>query len=139
MPADLGTQASITIAASASRVWEGLTTPGLIKRWFFDVDTETDWAEGRPIVHRGEYQGRSCEDRGAILTFEPERLRSTRARSLAFRTVPSTTRRCPGRSPSMTARPSSRSAKSTSSEETKSVSETAWQMALQQLKKLLET
>lgn len=74
MPIDISTQASITIDASAAKVWEALTTADLVKRWFFGVDTETDWAEGSPIVHRGEYQGRSYEDRGTILKVEPGRL-----------------------------------------------------------------
>ena len=68
------TQASITISAPASRVWEGLTTEELIKQWFFGVDTETDWVEGSPIVHRGEYQGKPYEDKGTIVRFDPRRL-----------------------------------------------------------------
>ena len=71
MPDDLTTEASITIAAPAARVWEALTTPDLIKRWFFGVDTETDWVVGSPIVHRGEYQGEPYEDRGTIVEVEP--------------------------------------------------------------------
>ena len=54
MPQDITSEVSITIAASAARVWETLTTPAMIKKWFFGVDTETDWSEGSPIVHRGE-------------------------------------------------------------------------------------
>src|ERR687897_2681922 len=71
MPPNLETQASITIDAPASKVWEALTTPDLIRRWFFGVDTETDWAEGSPIVHRGEYKGRPYEDKGTILKVDP--------------------------------------------------------------------
>lgn len=70
---DLRTQASITIEAPTSTVWEALTTEELIKRWFFGVDTDTDWAVGSPIVHRGEYQGKPYEDKGTILEIEPER------------------------------------------------------------------
>jgi uncharacterized protein YndB with AHSA1/START domain len=55
-------------------VWEALTTPELIKQWFFGVETETDWAVGSSIVHRGEYQGRPYEDKGVILEIEPPRL-----------------------------------------------------------------
>lgn len=73
MPSDLSTEASVTIAAPAAKVWEALTTPDLIKRWFFGVDTETDWAVGSPIVHRGEYQGEPYEDRGTIVEVEPGR------------------------------------------------------------------
>jgi uncharacterized protein YndB with AHSA1/START domain len=70
----LTTEESITIGAPITRVWETLTTPELIKQWFFGVDTETDWRKGSPIVHRGEYQGRPYEDRGEILEIEPPRL-----------------------------------------------------------------
>jgi uncharacterized protein YndB with AHSA1/START domain len=58
MPSEISTQASVTIEAPADEVWKALTTPALIKRWFFGVDTETDWKVGSPIVHRGEYQGK---------------------------------------------------------------------------------
>jgi len=74
MPTGLETQASITIDAPPARVWEAMTTPDLIKQWFFGVDTETDWAEGSPIVHRGEFQGRPYEDRGTIVKVDPELL-----------------------------------------------------------------
>jgi uncharacterized protein YndB with AHSA1/START domain len=58
MKEDLRTEDSITIDAPVTRVWEALTTPELIQRWFLGVETETDWQPGSPIVHRGEYQGR---------------------------------------------------------------------------------
>lgn len=71
---DLETEVSITIDAPAATVWETLTTPELIKQWFFRVDTETDWTEGGPIVHRGEYQGKPYEDKGTIVRIDPGRL-----------------------------------------------------------------
>ena len=74
MTDDLNTHAAISIDAPAEEVWRALTTPELIKQWFFGVDTQTDWAEGSPIVHRGEYQGRPYEDKGTILKVDPGRL-----------------------------------------------------------------
>jgi uncharacterized protein YndB with AHSA1/START domain len=74
MPNDISTRASVTIEAPADEVWKALTTPALIKRWFFGVDTETDWVVGGPIVHRGEYQGQPYEDVGTIQRIEPGRL-----------------------------------------------------------------
>ena len=68
---DLGTTASATIDAPIDEVWNALTTPEVIKRWFFGVDTETDWQVGSPLVHRGEWQGKPYEDKGTILAFEP--------------------------------------------------------------------
>jgi uncharacterized protein YndB with AHSA1/START domain len=42
MTTRLETSASISIAAPASEVWRALTTPGLIRQWFFGVDTVPD-------------------------------------------------------------------------------------------------
>jgi uncharacterized protein YndB with AHSA1/START domain len=70
---ELTTEESITIDAPIATVWEALTTPETIKRWFFGVDTETDWKVGSPIVHRGEYQGKPYEDKGEILELDPPR------------------------------------------------------------------
>jgi uncharacterized protein YndB with AHSA1/START domain len=74
MKDELRTEQSITIEAPIETVWEALTTPELVKRWFFGVDTETDWKAGSLIVHRGEYQGKPYEDKGNILQIEPPRL-----------------------------------------------------------------
>ena len=68
---DLELTTSVTIDVPATAVWEAITTPELIKQWFFGVDTETDWEVGSPLVHRGEYQGQPYEDKGTILTFDP--------------------------------------------------------------------
>jgi uncharacterized protein YndB with AHSA1/START domain len=73
MPQDLATETAMTIAAPIGSVWEALTTPDLIERWFFGVRTETDWEEGSSIVHRGEYQGMPYEDKGTIVAVEPPR------------------------------------------------------------------
>lgn len=74
MSRDLRTEQSTTIAAPIARVWEALTSPELIRQWFFGVDTETDWKKGSPIVHRGQYRGKPYEDRGEILEIAPPRL-----------------------------------------------------------------
>lgn len=66
--------ASVLINAPPPSVWKALTTPEIIKRWFFGVDTETDWTVGSPIVHRGEYKGQAYVDKGTVLAFEPEKL-----------------------------------------------------------------
>jgi uncharacterized protein YndB with AHSA1/START domain len=69
---DLST--STTIDAPAQEVWKAITTPAVIKQWFFGVDTETDWTPGGPIVHRGEWQGKPYVDKGEIVRFEPPTL-----------------------------------------------------------------
>ncbi len=76
MPTNLRSQKTITLNAPIEEVWDALTRPELIRRWFFGVDTRTTWMEGTPITHRGEYQGKPYEDRGEILKFQPPKLLS---------------------------------------------------------------
>jgi uncharacterized protein YndB with AHSA1/START domain len=71
---NIGSSSSIVIHASADDVWRALTTPDMIKQWFFGVDTETDWKVGSPIVHSGEWQGKPFEDKGEILKVDPPHL-----------------------------------------------------------------
>jgi len=71
---DLSTAITKTIEAPVKEVWDAITTPEVIKQWFFGVDTETDWTPGGPIVHRGEFQGKPYVDKGEIVRFEPPEL-----------------------------------------------------------------
>ena len=64
--------ASIVIDAPRARVWEALTKPELVKRYFFDTEMTTDWNLNSPIVFRGEWQGKPYEDHGTVLNFEPQ-------------------------------------------------------------------
>ncbi|MCI0750986.1 MAG: SRPBCC domain-containing protein [Flammeovirgaceae bacterium] len=61
---------SISINASKAKVWEALTNPELIKKYFFDTQTETDWKVGSPIFYRGVWEGKVYEDKGTVLTNE---------------------------------------------------------------------
>jgi uncharacterized protein YndB with AHSA1/START domain len=63
----------ITINAPVSSVWKALTDPEKIKQYMFGAEVVTDWKEGSPIVWRGEWQGKSFEDKGTVITFEPEK------------------------------------------------------------------
>lgn len=65
---------SITIDAPASEVWEALTAPEIIKQYMFGTNVVTDWKVGSPIVWKGEWQGKSYEDRGKILEVEKNRV-----------------------------------------------------------------
>lgn len=71
MKTDISTSSSVAIDASVDDVWRAITTPELIKQWFFGVDTETDWKQGSPIVHTGEWQGKPYVDKGEIVRIEP--------------------------------------------------------------------
>jgi uncharacterized protein YndB with AHSA1/START domain len=66
--------AEIEINASPAQVWAALTDPALIKRYMFGSQVETDWQQGSPILWKGEYEGRTYEDKGEILEIETERL-----------------------------------------------------------------
>ncbi len=63
-----------TIYAPMAEVWEALTNPDLIKQYFFGTNTTTDWKVGSPIKFTGEWQGKTYEDKGTILAFEPNKL-----------------------------------------------------------------
>jgi uncharacterized protein YndB with AHSA1/START domain len=66
------------IQAPPSRIWRALTDPEEIEKYMFGSHVVTDWKPGSSIVWKGEYEGRSYEDKGEILEAEPEkRLRMT--------------------------------------------------------------
>ena len=67
-------EAKTTIHAPASKVWEAITKPELIKQYLFGSDVISDWKVGSPITYRGEWQGKPFEDKGEILQVEPEKL-----------------------------------------------------------------
>lgn len=64
-------EATTEIAAPADRVWKALTDPDEIKQWMFGSQVETDWEPGSPIRWKGEFQGKSYEDKGEVLEVEP--------------------------------------------------------------------
>jgi uncharacterized protein YndB with AHSA1/START domain len=139
---DLGTTASVTIAAPIEEVWNAVTTPHLIKRWFFGVDTETDWRVGSPLVHRGEWQGKPYEDKGTILRFEPPTTLVHTHRGPA----PSAPDR-PEHYQEVTWSLAERDGETTltvaetnlPSQEAKAMSDQSWKVVLHNLKELLET
>jgi uncharacterized protein YndB with AHSA1/START domain len=141
MKEDLRTEESITIDAPIGKVWEALTTPDLIRRWFFGVQTETDWQPGSSIVHRGEYQGRPYEDTGTILEVEPpNRLVHTHWSPVSgLPNVPENHERIAWEltesagGTALTIKESN-----LPSEEAKATSEKSWRMVLENLKGLLE-
>lgn len=66
--------ASVTINATVSKVWDALTKPEIIKQYFFGTNTITDWKPGHPIKFKGEWQGKSYEDKGTILDIKKNKL-----------------------------------------------------------------
>jgi uncharacterized protein YndB with AHSA1/START domain len=62
------------INASASKVWDALTKPDLIKQYLFGTEVTTDWKVGSPITYKGTWEGKTYEDKGKILQIEPGKL-----------------------------------------------------------------
>jgi uncharacterized protein YndB with AHSA1/START domain len=67
------TEASIVINAPASKVWEALTNPTMVKQYLFGTEVKSDWKKGSPITYTGEWEGKKYEDKGTILEVEPEK------------------------------------------------------------------
>lgn len=66
-------EAAIDVDASRHAVWRSLTDPQKIREYYLGAEVQTDWQVGSPITFKGEWEGRSYEDKGEILAFEPER------------------------------------------------------------------
>jgi uncharacterized protein YndB with AHSA1/START domain len=61
---------TFSIQSPRNKVWEALTNPELIKKYFFGTNTITTWEVGSPIVYRGVWEGKEYEDKGTILAFD---------------------------------------------------------------------
>ena len=73
MHRNLVAKATASIKATRPRVWHALVSPGAIKQYMFGADVESDWREGSPITWKGEMKGKTYEDKGVILRFDPDR------------------------------------------------------------------
>jgi len=65
---------TVRIGAPAAEVWKALTTPAIIKSYFFGTDVQSDWQVGSPVTFRGEWNGKPYEDKGIVLASEPNNL-----------------------------------------------------------------
>ena len=72
MSKNLVANATTSIGATRSRVWEALVTPAAIKKYMFGADVESDWRKGSEIKWKGGMKGKKYEDKGVILKIEPE-------------------------------------------------------------------
>ena len=66
-------KASISINASSEKVWKALLDPKAIQQYMFGTNVVSAWQEGSSIVWKGEWQGKSYEDKGKILQLKPGR------------------------------------------------------------------
>ena len=74
MKSNITGRAEVTINAPASKVWEALTTPSIIKQYFFGTDAVSDWKVGSPLIFKGEWQGKQYQDKGTILESVPQKI-----------------------------------------------------------------
>jgi uncharacterized protein YndB with AHSA1/START domain len=58
------------IAADRERVWAALTEPEQIAAYMGGSKVTTTWQVGSPITWEGEYDGRSYQDKGEVLTYD---------------------------------------------------------------------
>jgi uncharacterized protein YndB with AHSA1/START domain len=66
----------VNIHAPVSQVWHVLTTPDLMKKWMMpdiELNITTDWKIGSPMIVRGTMNGKSFENNGKVLQFDPEK------------------------------------------------------------------
>ena len=61
---NLSLTTSIDVNAPAAKVWEALTNPEIVKKYFFGTNVKTDWKVGSPIIWEGEWEGKSYRDKG---------------------------------------------------------------------------
>ena len=57
--------------APATKVWQGLTDPKMVKEYFFGTQLDSSWKVGEPITFSGEWDGKKYEDHGKILEIDP--------------------------------------------------------------------
>ena len=73
MKTDNVAKSMITVDAPARKVWHALVTPHAIKEYMFGTTVESAWKEGSPITWKGDWQGKSYEDKGVIIRVQPGR------------------------------------------------------------------
>ncbi len=64
---------SIGLPVPAAEVWKALTSPDLIRKYFFGTEAVSKWKVGSSIVFRGTWEGKPYEDKGTILALEKNR------------------------------------------------------------------
>ncbi|MFM9873505.1 MAG: SRPBCC family protein [Fimbriimonadaceae bacterium] len=70
MATQLQAECKIRIHAPRDKVWDGITRPELVKRYFYNADLKADWRKGGEVVYSGVYEGTAFEDRATIADYE---------------------------------------------------------------------
>lgn len=66
MDKNLIARAHVTINAARAKVWNALVNPEAIRQYMFGTNVTSDWRQRSPIIWKGEWQGKSYEDKGAV-------------------------------------------------------------------------
>lgn len=74
MDKNLIAEASVTIDAPRSEVWDALVDPMAIRQYMFGTNVLTDWEEDSPIIWEGDWQGKEYKDKGTLLKVEEEKV-----------------------------------------------------------------
>ena len=64
----------VTINAPIDAVWQAVIDPTLVKQYMHGTNMQTTWEVGSPITWKGEWQGKTYEDKGTVLAVEPNKL-----------------------------------------------------------------
>ena len=70
MVTQLKIQYKSIIKAPLEKVWEALTSPEIVKQYFFNTDLVTTWEIESPIYFQGEWEGQKYQDKGKVLEYE---------------------------------------------------------------------
>jgi len=65
-------KSTITIQASADKVWDALTNPAQTKKYMFGCEALSDWKVGSPLLWKGNFNGvELVAVKGSILKIQP--------------------------------------------------------------------
>jgi uncharacterized protein YndB with AHSA1/START domain len=70
---EITASASVVVDKPKEQVWKALTEPDLVKQYFMGATVKTDWQVGHPITFSGTWKDKPFEDKGEILSFEPQK------------------------------------------------------------------
>ena len=73
MKLNLILKTSTNFNAPISKVWDALTLPEQVKKYFFGTEMTSDFKVGSPITFSGVWDGKPYEDKGTILEIEKGR------------------------------------------------------------------
>jgi len=67
-------KAEIKLNAPASKVWDALINPTMIKQYLFGTEAVSEWKVGSTLEFKGIWEGKEYLDKGIILKSEKEKI-----------------------------------------------------------------